>query len=153
MDFGDPYVGSSCTVWAVALSSSARSKAYFSVDKSGEPASRLHSAVSMFKYTKFRSNIFILLKYKNTNFMSQDLIARRKEVLPSLGSLLVPYGGTAHNDCNSASKGGSLLQSTYPNKVISVITPKSTSTRTEYTFYIEHALYSTYTFYQSVVKL
>jgi len=28
------------------------------------------------------------------------------------------YGGTAHNVCNSASKGGSLLQSIYPNKVI-----------------------------------
>ena len=49
------------------------------------------------------------------------------------------YRGTAYNVCNSASKGGSLLQSTYPNKVIGLIIPKSTSTRTEYTFYIEHA--------------
>ena len=35
------------------------------------------------------------------------------------------YRGTAHNVCNSASKGGSLLQSTYTNKVIGLIALKS----------------------------
>ena len=40
---------------------------------------------------------------------------------------LQTYGGTAHNVCNSASKGGSLLQSTYPNKVIGLIAPKSSN--------------------------
>ena len=34
-------------------------------------------------------------------------------------------------------RGGFLLQSTYPNRVIGLITPKSTSTRTQYTLYTE----------------
>ena len=52
-------------------------------------------------------------------------------------------------------RGVPLLQSTYPNKVIGLITLKSTSTRTEYTLYLNaygiRALYSTYTFYTSII--
>jgi len=54
-------------------------------------------------------------------------MAREKLCYVSYNMRFEIYGGTAHNDCNSASKGGSLLQSTYPNKVVGLMAPKSSN--------------------------